>query len=211
MVTEEYLELIHAEIDGRLPESRRADLSRYLLEHPEARVLRDELRRLSAALAQVEYVAPPSGLRDAVLQAARLPPSGGTGRRWGLPGVLRYAAAFAGGVLVSTIAFHAGKDGGAGIDVSALTGTMASQEAQKQDGASDGMSVSLEQGRGTASLRETPSGLVLEYDLAARDPVRIVTWVAAPGDSGAHDVDFELYAGDSLVQRESLGVPPSAD
>ena len=114
MIDEKYLELIQADVDGELPEQHRAELSRHLLANPEARAAREELKRLCGLLDSVPKVEPPSDLKASILGAVRLPaPRGGFSsvRGFGVPsGMLRYAAVFAGGLLVSAIAFQVGPD-----------------------------------------------------------------------------------------------------
>jgi anti-sigma factor RsiW len=202
MVPDEYLELIHAELDGRLTDPQRADLSRYLLENPEARKLRDELRKLNAALEQIAPVEPPAGLRESILESVKLPPAVAAPRRvWAAPASFRYAAAFAGGALVTALAFQVASDQSAGQHTSQLVGTMSPPHPA--------VTVPLQQGQGSASARETPSGLVLEYDLPAGEPVRIVTKVTAPESADSPQVEVELYTDGQLIERQSLGVGSS--
>jgi anti-sigma factor RsiW len=175
MVPEYYQELIHAELDDRLADQQRAELSRYLLENADARQLRDDLRRLNAALAQIEPVEPPAGLQESIVQAVRFRvPVNRPQPAWLSSAGFRYAAAFVGGALVTTLAFQIGLSHRSALDPADLTGTMTSPP--------HAATVPLQQGRGSATVRETASGLVLEYDLTAGDPVRIVTRVTgAPG------------------------------
>src|SRR5262245_29832097 len=103
--------MIHAELDGELPDADRAELSRYLLANPEARALRDELRELGRVLDRAESVAPPDGLAESVLAAigSRFPARSGARFGWSAqPTLLRYAAVFAGGLIVSALAYQFG-------------------------------------------------------------------------------------------------------
>ena len=50
MAHREYITLIHAEIDGELDAANRAELARHLLADPNARTLREDLRRLCTEL-----------------------------------------------------------------------------------------------------------------------------------------------------------------
>jgi len=63
------LALINAEIDGELDAVKRAELARALLSDPQARALRDDLRRLCQTLDALEPVEPPAGLRQSILAA----------------------------------------------------------------------------------------------------------------------------------------------
>ena len=178
MIEEKFLELIQADVDGELPEQHRAELSRFLLAHPEARVVRDDLKRLCGVLDRVPAVEPPPGLKASILGAVRLPAPkrGASGLHgfWGSPRMLRYAAVFAGGLLVSAIAFQLGTDRRSGLDTAQVVGTMASPDAAASRAAADTLKVSLDQVSGTVSLLRSPSGRVLEFDLAARAPVEVV-------------------------------------
>lgn len=198
MVPDKYLELIHAELDGRLTDQQRADLSRFLLENPEGRHLRDELRRLNAALARIEPVEPPAGLRESILESVKIPARVAPSRpSWAAPAVFRYAAAFAGGALLSALAFQMAASQRSGLDPADLSGTMSSPPHRAT-------TVPLQQGHGSATVRETASGLVLEYDLAAGKPVKIVTRVTAPESADSPKVDLELYSDGKLIERQSL-------
>lgn len=212
MLPDDMVELIHAELDGRLPDEQRAELSRFLLENQEARRLRDELRQLHAALARVGSSAPPEGLREAVLSATARGPGGMGGRlnwrrAWTRNGVLRYAAAFAGGVMVSAIAFQFGAGRGASFDATDVTGTMAPSVAPKGSGSA---AVVLPGGLGVAAARDSGSAFVLDYDLAAGRPVRIVTTVHAAGEASHPAAVLEVYADGVMLQRETLR-PASTD
>src|SRR5512135_2329165 len=108
MLDEKTFELLNAEIDGTLSATDRAELSRRLLESPELRALRDDLRRACAELDRLPRVEPPAGLREKILAA--LPQAGSAteaqarrGFAFG-PRSLRFAAAIVGGVLVSALA-----------------------------------------------------------------------------------------------------------
>jgi hypothetical protein len=175
MIEERYIELIQAEVDGELPEQHRADLSRYLLASPEARALRDELRQVCAVLGQVPAAEPPPDLSDSILGAARLPAATTPARAGGASfGRWRMAAAFAGGLLVSAIAFQMGQGRQAGLDVSEVAGTMASQDPVTRSGPVDTVEVSLDQARGKVSLFRSATMRVVQFDLAVQKPLEVV-------------------------------------
>jgi len=178
MIEEKYIELIQADVDGELPEQHRAELSRYLLANPEGLALRDELRQLCGVLDQVPAADPPPGLKGAILAAVPLPAPGmaaATVRAGGarFP-IMRIAAAFAGGLLVSAIAFQLSEDRQAGLDVSEIAGTLASQDPVARSAPVDTVKVSLEQARGTVSLFRSPTMRVVEFDLAVQQPLEVV-------------------------------------
>ena len=99
------LELIHAEIDGELDGRQNAELARCLLADPEVRVLREDLRRLCAALDALEDVDPPPQLRQSIVDA--LPQSTPSrARSWWSAPRLRYAALIAGVLAAGTVVYE---------------------------------------------------------------------------------------------------------
>ena len=178
MIEEKYIEFIHAEADGELPEQHRAELSRYLLANPEARTLRDELRKVCAALDGMPSVEPPTGLRASILEAAYLPAerAASTPMRASVSSLHRWrlAAAFAGGLLVSAIALQLGEDREAGLDVSQVAGTLASRDPVAHSEPVDTIQVSLDQAKGTVSLFRSATMRVVEFDLAVQQPLEVV-------------------------------------
>jgi len=183
MIDAKYLAWIQADQDGELSGAERAELNRYLLANPEARVARDELARLCRALEAVEHDDPPAGFRDALMAA--LPPASARcdePRRFRADTRLRFAAAFAGGLLVSALAFTlAGDPGPDGMQVSQLVGTV----ARDVPGASAGLAqdaidqASMHHGQATAqvSLHGTPDAPVIGVAVTAREPVELVASV----------------------------------
>lgn len=177
MIDEKYLELIHAEVDGELPDRERAELSRYLLANPEARAFREELRSVCAALDAIEQVEPPRGLKESILAAiaTRAPAQERTVSRQAgqAPRMLRYAAAFAGGLLVSAIAFQMGFDSRGGIGVADLVGTMA---GPGDTGARRVDSMRLDHGQlaGEVSLYVAGTDLVLAFDVVPQQATEVV-------------------------------------
>jgi hypothetical protein len=237
MIDEKYLELIQADVDGELPDRDRAELSRFMLANPDAHAVRDELKRLCSTLDQVRQVEPPPELRGSILAAVRLPPpaAGSRSPRSFLrySGAVRYAAAFAGGLIVSGIAFQVASDRNAGLDVSDVAGTMVSQDPVSRSGPVDSVRVSLDQVSGTVSLFRSPSMRVVEFDLAAHEPVEVAVvhdgqearfsgfgqsgGVAAqryalvldgPGVEGA-PIEIRFLSAGAVIHSESLKVPPS--
>ena len=176
MTDEKYLGLIQADIDGELPEQHRADLSRYLLANAEARAVRDELRRICEALEQVPTVDPPVGLKGSILVSIRPPVAGKAPMRPGgvrFP-ILRMAAAFAGGLLVSALAFLLYPDRQSGLDASEIVGTLASRDPAAGSAPVDIVRVSLAEAMGTVSLFRSATLRVVEFDLAVQQPLEVV-------------------------------------
>ena len=174
MIEEKYIELIQADVDGELPAERRAELSRFLLAHPEAQALRAELVTVARALGGVAPAEPPADLRERILAA--LPPPSRTTRHGGSGGnssVMRWAAAVAAVTLLGAIVFRLASEDRSAVDVSNLSGTMASPGAAAP-APLDRVTVALEQVHGTVSLLGSPQGRIVEFDLAANGPVEVV-------------------------------------
>jgi hypothetical protein len=178
MIDQKYLELIQAEIDGELAERDRAELARFLLANPEARAVRDDLKRLCETLARVEPVEPPPALRasirDAVRRAEGKAPVATRRGGWGSPRTLRFAAALAGGLLVSVLAFEIGLDRSSNQDVSQVVGTMASHDSSPGSEPVDTVELALAQVSGSARLFRSHGMRVVEFDLQARQPIEVV-------------------------------------
>jgi len=171
MADSRQLALIHAEIDGELDAQQRAGLGRRVLADPETRELREDLRRLCAALDTFEQVEPPPQLQERIFRA--LPPLATTPSRaragspsWSSASHWRYAALLA-GVLAGGALVYQVLDG-PGPASTEIAGTMAARRAF----------VTLETVRlpngpvtGRVSLYRDTGGLGLEFDLAADEPV----------------------------------------
>jgi hypothetical protein len=203
MLEEKYIELIQADVDGELPERSRAELSRYLLASAEARALRDELRRTCAVLDSVEPVEPPADLRGAILSGIKLPGaparSAGRARAFGFSPqapVLRYAAVFAGGLIVSAVAFQFGSTDRAALDVTQVAGTMASQDPVANSAPVDAVSIDLEQVSGSVRLFQSATMRVLEFDLTADGPLEVVV---------SHDGQEARFSGDGPAGAAGSG------
>ena len=237
MINEKYLELIQAEVDGELPDQDRAELSRFMLANPDAHAVRDELKCLCSTLEQVRPAEPPPELRASILAAVRVPAPavGSRSPRSFLAqsGALRYAAAFAGGLIVSAIAFQVASDRGSALDVSDVAGTMVSQDPVSRSRPVDSVHVSLDQVSGTVSLFRSSSMRVVDFDLAAREPVEVVVVhdgqearfsgfaqsggaaaqryalvLDGPGLEGA-PIEIRFLTAGAVIHNESLKVPPS--
>jgi hypothetical protein len=167
------LALIHAEIDGELDERQRAELARALLADPEVKALREDLRRVCAALDALGEVDPPRQLRQSILDA--LPQSTPSrARSWWSAPPLRYAALIAGVLAMGTILYETVQ--GPRPATSDLAGTMAAAGAPTTLD-----TVRLGNGvvSGRVSLYRGRAGLGLEFELAASAPVDVL--VASDG------------------------------
>ena len=160
-------DLIEANLEGTLSGPELAELNRRLLGDPETRVLRDDLKRVDEILRSVPAETPPAGMIDEVLQRApqRTPGAGGPGRT----SLVRIAAGFAGGALVTAALFHALTLQDDGIAPEQVIGTMASQA---DTDARHLATVSLSGGGtdGSAALYEAGSSLWLELRVSSDRP-----------------------------------------
>ena len=175
MADSEHLAFIHREIDGELDGEQRAELARWLLTDPGARVLHEHLKRLCGTLDALEQVEPPPQLRQNVLDA--LPQSTTaqerswwSGPRWRYAAVILVALT-AGTVLYETV--HRPQP-----STTEVVGTLASSaEATILD------TVLLGGGpvSGRVSLYRDRAGLGLKLELAASAPVDVL--IAGDGRS----------------------------
>lgn len=179
MIDEYDCELVHADLDGELPETARAELSRRLLASPEARAYARDMQQVCIALDSLPRVDAPPGLREAIVNRIALADAAGplpAPRRaaW-MPGTaLRYAAAFAGGIVVSALAFQFAGEPRGELATSDLVGTIAHGERAVPATPLDSVTLELEQFRGEAALYDARSTLLLEVELAADQPVDVV-------------------------------------
>lgn len=165
MIDERTAELIHADIDGCLPEERRAELGRVLLADPEARAFHRDMQRLQERLEAIAAEDVPQGLADSIMAA--IPASAhGAGahvrsRSW------RHALALAAGVAVVAVALRVGGPGGE-IDGTAAVGTMA--------GRPDSAPATIDRPEvsGSVQLRQTGESLFVDLDVALHEDVQIV-------------------------------------
>lgn len=160
------VELINAEIDGELDTQQRAELARGLLADSSARARREDLRRLCAALAQVEDVEPPSQLRENILAAlpqSKPKQSWSSAARWRLAALV--AGILAGGVLVLEVSK------GPQSSSTDVAGTMV---APGTPTILDTVRLSDGPVSGRASLYRDRAGLGLELDITASAPVDVL-------------------------------------
>ncbi len=190
MIDERTRELIEANLEGTLSGPELAELNRRLLGDPQTRALRDELKRVDAMLRSVPKVTPPRGLVDQVLRqapaagdtsSASRPESSGAGRPFSRPAMMRIAAGFAGGAVVTAAVFQLLTLHDDGLAPEKLIGTMA-VEADAGGEHLATVQLSGAGAEGTAALYRSGSSLWLDvqiasdsaWDLAASyDPLRM--------------------------------------
>ncbi|GAC1456474.1 MAG: hypothetical protein PVSMB6_14300 [Steroidobacteraceae bacterium] len=154
------LGLIHAEIDGELDARQRAELAQRLLAAPDARALRDDLRRLCAKLDAIGDTEPPGRLLPGIMAA--LPPSTAAAERsgWSAPR-WRYAAVVTGVLGAGAVLFETLD--GTRPATTEVVGTMAAHAPTTLD------TVRLEKGpvAGQVSLYRDAGGPGLAFELSA--------------------------------------------
>ena len=195
MIDERTAELIQADIDGCLPEARRAELSRVLLADPEARAFHRDMQRLQEQLEAVAAEEVPQGFADSVMAAipASAPGAGSHVSSRSLRRVLALAA----GVAVVAVALRIGGLGGE-IDGTAAVGTMAGLPASAP------MTIDRPEVSGSVQLRQAGESLIVDLDVALHEDVQIVAVQAnssasltgrAGAAQGRQQLTLELPAG----------------
>lgn len=167
-------ELIEANLEGTLSGPELAELNRRLLGDPETRALRDDLRRIDALLRSMPAETPPAGLVEDVLrQQPRQAPEVSAGARaptaFSRHSLVRIAASFAGGVIVTAALFQALTLHDDGIAPEQVIGTMA---GQADPGARHLATVRLSgaSADGSAALYQSGSSLWLELQVFSERP-----------------------------------------
>lgn len=192
MIDERIEELVNADIDGRLPESSRAELNRHLLANPEVRALHRDLQRLQQALESVRPEPVPPGLVAGIMNRvpARVVRPGAlrASRTW------RYAFALAASLAVAAVALRLGsldED----VEGVAAVGTMAAGEqvASAATIARPGL-------RASVQLRSSGASLLVDLDVASQSNVDVVA-------SHAGQTAVLSARPDMAGQRQTLELP----
>jgi anti-sigma factor RsiW len=197
------LELINAEIDGVLTGPQRAELNRLLLADPSVRALRDDLARTCRALDEMPREEIPAGLHEAIVAGLPVtaPKTHGLRRAsFAHRPLLRYAAAFAGGLLVSALAFQLGSLDSAELGAGQLAGTIAAATHAEAR-----MIVNLDQARGLITLTGTAEAPRVVTSLESTQPVSIVTRLHGDGRVEVQVVDDATAR---VLQRGNLRIGP---
>ena len=164
MTDPRHLALIHAEIDGELDAGGRAELARSLLAAPDIRALREDLRRVCAAVEALPQVEPPARLVEGVLAA--LPRKGQPTRSWWSAPGWRYAALVAGVLIAGIVMFESA--GGPQPARNDVAGTVA---AARLSAPVDSVRLEGPAVSGRVSLYRDAAGLSLGFELTATGPV----------------------------------------
>jgi anti-sigma factor RsiW len=193
------LELINAEIDGVLSGPQRAELNRLLLADPAVRALRDDLTRTCRAIDALPPEELPEGLHAAIVARLPLAPPVCTEtsrKSFSRARVLRYAASFAGGVLVSALAFQLGGLDSSQVGAGQLAGTIADSSDTRSL-----MVVDHAQVHGSITLTGSADAPAVITSLHASEPVLVVTRLQSDGSVEVQVLDD---ASSSLLQRGTL-------
>lgn len=223
MTDEQRMALIHAELDGELDGTRRAELARLLLAEPQTRALRDQMQGVCSRLDAVGQVEPPPQLQESILE--RLPPAPparvyrASFARW------RLAALFAGVLTATTIVYETLQGPTPGSRETA--GTIAADVPITVDSvALDGSAVT-----GRATLYRDKTGLAIGLDVSAAEPVDVliaagsqsfrINGLSSPRSAGSthqtvalpgvrmqgQDIDLSFLIGERTVDRATLHAP----
>ena len=204
-----YIELINADIDGEISADDQALLEAFLAKNPEAMRYRDEIRETAQLLDSADALEPPPGLAQSVMADIRPAAVEETvpgrslgeilGDFFGIAPV-RYALSFAAGVVLTfSIVSSDQATRSAFDDVTSLVGTMGDPEAAGILAEQDVMQLTLNELAGSVSLNSRGSLMILDFDLASRQPVEIVA------NFSNRDIWFNGFA-----QLESSGTSVAA-
>ena len=192
------IDLVNADIDGELSGPERAELNRVLLADPAVRALRAELVRTCGALDALEPVDVPADLHESIMAALPAPPAPRAERdrfRVLRQPAFRYAAAFAGGLLASALAFQAGVLRQDGLDSKDLSGTIVNVASDPSR-----IEVALPDVHGAITLEGTAAAPVVQTHLVTSRPIVVVArsagrQVRLEGFAATQDAPVEMSAG----------------
>jgi len=173
-----YLELMHADLDGEASEEELVALREYLASSPEARSMQTELAKVADVLSQVEHIEPPEDLIKSIMAA--LPP-----RRPEVEGVprnkpwhstfpiLKYGYALAAGLLLGLLLAGVAFRSLSSPETSDFYGTMIRREQNSQYAAGDQMKLDLRDLKGSVGVSRSGANTIIEFDLDTRQPVDV--------------------------------------
>lgn len=185
MIEQEYLDLIHKEIDGLSSENERAELRAYLANNPEAQDLHRDLTRISGILNKVHQVDPPPYLRTKILNSLPLSKYARKEKRSPLAAIIRdlvfrpnarYAYAVVAGVVVGILAYAViNRQLGSTMppEISSLYGTMLSQEALGSLVPAEHVEIDLEQAHGTVDIKYSNEIVLVELRLESDQEIEM--------------------------------------
>jgi hypothetical protein len=173
-----YVELINSDLDGEISDAGRADLAAYLQANPEAQAMQAELAELCGALDAVTPVEPPTHLKYAIMDSLKRPPArrpaqvSGWRRIYAAP-MLRHAAAFAAGSILTFALFNSNQISDQAFDdVTGLVGTIS--ETVPTESGQGSINLTSNEIAGTVSVHNAGALKVIEFNLSAEGPVEII-------------------------------------
>jgi len=185
MIADQFIELMHHEIDGANSPDASARLQAYLASNPEARRLYEELASMSNLLQEVKPVEPPAYLPHVIMN--RLPASRYTSRsatNW-LAGSRewlatnfspKYAFAFAGGAMIGIVMYallaHPALQSPS-EDLSKLSGTMIQRETIENFKTIQTLEISGHGVSGKIDLKNTENIVAAELALDSAQPIEV--------------------------------------
>jgi len=184
MLEDRALYLINAEIDGELDASEKSELAAVLERSEEARAMRAELGRIARLLDDDADIEPPANLSSRIMAQVTLPapnPSFSLSAFWASlqPGPV--AAAFAAGMLVSLGVYEFASRPQMGGDLGSMVGTMVANPQDLAAAARDQLAVNAPGVKGSVSLVEQGSFIVLNFDLDSAEQAEIVVGLTEAG------------------------------
>jgi len=201
-IEQKYNDLINADIDGEISAADKAELQAFLDQSAEGRALHEQLAALCVTLQATPQEDPPPYMRHIIMNS--VPPTRTVEESPGFLQVLlatpalKYAATFAAGIFLTLSIVNSSQISNRAFDnVTGLVGTV----ADPVDAAlASSVSITESAVAGTVSLRSAGSMLILDFDLAAMDPIEV------EADYSDKSIWFNGFA-----QLESDGTSVSAE
>ena len=172
-----YLDLIQADIDQETGPEDKAALEAFLAQSEEGRTLHQELSALAVSLDEMEELPAPTHLKHVIISSAA--PRTGSARRassiwrfFSLPSV-GYIGTFAAGVILTLAIVESDRvSTGAFDDVTGMVGTVA--DVENIGPTHDSLAIQKSEVAGSVSLLSKGQMLILDFDLAAAEPIEII-------------------------------------
>ena len=180
-------ELISAAADGVLSTEEQVELDRLLEASPEAGRLQSDLSRLESILREIPALDPPDSLHGRIMDHAKVPaaPSTRTFASWLHPlasgAVLRYGLATAFGLLLAVGFYESQPKFSSTMDIDALVGTMAPNDAQTNAEILDIYAFRAKGLESQLQLERRNGNLLFEIQIDADEPVDISADFARAG------------------------------
>jgi len=212
MNEQDFLNLIHQEIDGANSPGERVKLGQYLAENPEAENLFNNFQAMASALNEVKEIEPSPNLKKKILNSIRTDRFTAKGKspalfNWrffeSLAGAmasrasLKYAFAVSlgllGGVILYAVVDNVQKKGA--LDPADLYGTLVLEGGARRFDDSADVHINLHQVRGSVVVKYSREAVVAELFFQAQQEIEIVL-----------DVDENDLRFNSIAKSKSIGV-----